>query len=248
MGVLDVNNDGLIALTAKLERMHRSAFPSAVRNTLNAAAFETKKNVPKVAAQKFTTRQKSFFKAFTIVDKASGFDIASMKATTGIDESKGSKVAKGLEAQENGGNVKGGKLIAHDHARTSKNQGKKVAQRNKHSRVKFHDATNAYRAHRGTKKSKFISAVLSTAKSGQNYMMLKTGSRGMVYQISGVTQKRNSRNFNVKIKKLYSVRNRKTSRVQGVHFMRNSAKLASRKIDKFYKEAAEFQFNKALRK
>ncbi len=40
---LDVNTDSAIQLTAKLERLHRSSFPSAVRNTLNDAAFDMKK-------------------------------------------------------------------------------------------------------------------------------------------------------------------------------------------------------------
>lgn len=242
MGVIDVNNDAVIGLTAKLESLHRSAFPSAVRNTLNNAAFETKKLVPKVASQKFITRNKSFFKAFTVVDKAVGFNINNMKSTTGIDSSKGSRIADGLVAQENGGNVKSGKLIAHDDARVSKSKSKKVSGRNKHNKVNYHDATSAFKAHRGTRKSKFVAAVHSASKSGKNHMMLKTGSRGMVYQISGV------KGSKFKVKKLYSVRNTKKSRVQGVGFMKKSGQLASKKIHQFYKDNAEFQFKKALRK
>ena len=50
---LDVNTDAAIQLTAKLERLSKSAFPSAVRNTLNEVAFEHKRLIPKVAKQKF---------------------------------------------------------------------------------------------------------------------------------------------------------------------------------------------------
>ncbi|AGH07778.1 hypothetical protein CEPG_00030 [Cellulophaga phage phiSM] len=61
MATFNINNKEVISLTAKLERLNKSALPSAVRNTLNRAAFETKKNIPLVAASVFTTRQKSFF-------------------------------------------------------------------------------------------------------------------------------------------------------------------------------------------
>ena len=43
MAIFDVNNKEVIKFTAKLERLHRSSFPSAVRNTLNEAAFNMKK-------------------------------------------------------------------------------------------------------------------------------------------------------------------------------------------------------------
>ena len=100
MASFDVNTDGAIQLTAKLEKLHRSAFPVAVRGTLNDAAFKTKSLVPKVARSKFTTRQKSFFRAFSTVDKATGFDLRNMKATAGINSAKGSEVAEGLDTRD----------------------------------------------------------------------------------------------------------------------------------------------------
>lgn len=40
---LNVNTDATVALTNKLEKLHKSAFPVAVRSTLNSAAFDMKK-------------------------------------------------------------------------------------------------------------------------------------------------------------------------------------------------------------
>lgn len=247
MANLDVNNDELIKYTAKLEKLHRSAFPSAVRNTLNDAAFKHKQLIPKIAKQKFITRNPSFFKAFTTVNKAQGFNINTMVATSGINSSKGSRVADGVEKQEKGGTIRGRKLIAHNDARTSRSKAKRVSKRNLLNKVNFHDATPAFRAHRGTRKSKFVAAIMSTAKSGKTHMMLKTGSKGIVYQVTGISQNRNSKKVKFKIKKLYSVRNTKNTTVKGVNFMQISANLAQKKIPEFYKNNAEFQFKKFLK-
>lgn len=247
MPVFDVNNDEVINLTAKLERLHRSAFPSAVRNTLNRAAFETKKNVPKVAATKFTTRQKTFFKRFSTVDKASGFNVNNMVATVGIDSRQNRELAENLASQEFGEMVKGKKLIPHDDARVSKSQSKRVSSRNYLNKVKVHDATRAFKGHRGTRNSKFVAAVMSTAKSGKRHMYLKSGNKGMVYEVTSVSRNIKSKKLNFKIKKLYSVRSNKTHSVKATGFMLKSAKLASKDMNKYFKENAEFQFKKHLK-
>ena len=243
----DINNDEVIKFTAKLEKLNKSAFPSAVRNTLNRAAFETKKQVPIVASQKFTTRQKTFFKRFSVVDKASGFDVNSMVATTGIDASKHVELAENLEAQETGGMVKGKKLIPHDNSRVSRSQSKRVSSKNYLNKVKVHNATKAYKSHRGTRNSKFVASVMSTAKRGKKYMMLTNKGKGMVYELTSVSMSVKRRKLNFKVKKLYSVRDTKTHSVKRSNFMRDSASIASRDINKFYVENAEFQFNKALK-
>lgn len=245
--VFDVNNDAAIELTAKLERLSRSAFPSAVRNTLNNAAFETKKNVPKVAANKFVTRQKSFFRKMSLVDKAKGFEVESMVATTGINKSINPALAKNLESQEVGGTIRGRKLIPHDHSRTSKNNARKVSSRNHINKIKAHNASKAFRAHRGTRGSKFVAAVMSTAKAGKRHMMLKSGSTGMVYEVNAISQNRRTRKVNFKIKKLYNVRNTKTHRVSAKGFMKKSAETASKNMNKNFKNNAEFQFKKILK-
>lgn len=248
MAIIDVNNDDVIEFTAKLERLNKSAFPSAVRNTLNRTAFEMKKEIPRVAADTFITRQRAFFRRFSVVDKADGFKVNSMKAITGIDATKNKELADNLASQEVGGMVRGRKLIAHDDARVSKSQNKRVSAKNRMNKVRIHDATPAYRAHRGSRRSKFIAAVMSTAKSGKQHMYLKTGTRGMVYEVTAVSRNIRSRKVNFKIKKLYSVRSNKSHSVKATGFMRKSANLASKDIRKFFRENAEFQFNKQLKK
>lgn len=246
MPIFDVNNDKVIQFTAKLEELSKSAFPSAVRNTLNKAAFETKKQIPKSAEKVFVTRHKPFFKNFSIVEKSSGNNIEKMASIVGINSSKNRELADNLEAQEFGGMVNGKKLIPHDDARSSKSQKKKVAAPNRLNKVSIHDGTKAFKAHKGTRKSKFVAAVMSTAKSGKKHMMIKTGTSGMVYEVTSVSQNIKTKKINFKIKKLYSVRSVKSHNVKSHKFMKTSADIVSKNIEEYYYENAEYQFNKIL--
>ncbi len=134
---LDVNIDGAIQLTARLERLNRSAFPVAVRSTLNDMAFEAKKNIPNQANQKFTIRQKNLFKRFSGVEKAAGYNVSNMQASIGVADNGKPNLAKGLATQETGGNLTGRKLIAHDKARVSGSNTKKIKSKYHFSNIKI---------------------------------------------------------------------------------------------------------------
>lgn len=248
MPAFDVNNEKVIALSANLERLNRSAFPSAVRNTLNRAAFEMKKQVPKSAAKKFTTRQKTFFKRFSATKKAEGFNVNKMVATTGIDSKESKELAQNLGSQELGGMVSAKKLVPHDDARISKSPNKKVLQLFWTNKVKAHDATRAFKGKKGPRGTKFMAAVMSTAKSGKKHMILKTGKMGMLYHLTSVSKNAKSNKVSFKIKKLYSVRDNKSHKVKRSGFMKDSSRIVSKRIDEYFIENAEFQFNKELKK
>lgn len=126
---LDINTNEAIKLTAKLERLHRSALPSAIRNTLNQTAFNAKKEVPKIASNNFTIRQANLFKRSVLVGKASGFNVNTMASKVGIDGSM-KTLSDGLEKQETGGNLVGSKLVAHNLSRISSSASKKVKKKN----------------------------------------------------------------------------------------------------------------------
>lgn len=216
---LNVNTDATIQLTAKLEKLSKSAFPSAVRNTLNETAFKTKSLVPKKASQNFTIRQNNLFKRFVLVDKANGFDVNNMKSTVGIDSTTKSKLAEGLEKQEKGGIIQGSKLIAHDKARISTSNKKKVRTVNYKSRV-----TNVSKKGNRAKGSKYV-------------MIRKSGSKGTIFETK-----------NGKLNPLYNIRNTDKTRVKSRPFMMPSARLASSQMDKIYQKQAQYQFQKALKK
>lgn len=215
---LDVNTDAAIQLTAKLERLHKSAFPSAVRNTLNDTAFEAKKIVPKIANEKMTIRQKNLFSRFTIVEKAKGFDVRNMASKVGIDGSTKSKLADGLEKQETGGNVNSRKLIAHDKGRISGSYGKKLKSKNQFSKI----------GNIASSKNR---------KKGSKHIMIKKGSsKGTVFEVNGK-----------KLTPIFVYRKSKISKLKARPFMKPSAEKASKKLEGFYKNNAEFQFKKFLK-
>lgn len=214
---LNVNTDASIQLTARLEKLSKSAFPSAVRNTLNETAFKTKSLVPKKASQNFTIRQKNLFTRFVLVDKAQGFNVNQMSSKVGIDANTKSKLAEGLEKQEKGGVIQGSKLIAHDKARVSGSSKKKVRKGNYKSVV-----SNV------SKKGKRI--------KGSKYVMIGKGSKRTIFEVK-----------NKKLNPLYNVRNTDKSRVKSRPFMLPSARLAASKMEDVYKKQAEFQFKKHLK-
>lgn len=217
----DINTKSTIELTVKLGKLHRSALPVAIRGTLNNAAFETKKWIPITASRKFTTRNRSFFRAFSSVQQARGFNIGGMIAVVGINPLKGSKVAEGLEKQEIGGLIKSRKLIPHDKARVSSSHEKRVKKKHRFSNIN-------------------ISRPGQRGRGNVNYLLIKKGSKGTVFEIKQVGRKR-------KLTPIYHYRNRKTSRVQPSPFMAPASFIAQKKIPQFYVKQAKRQFKRLLK-
>ena len=242
--MLKLDADSVIKLTVKLEKLHRSALPSAVRNTLNNAAFETKKEIPIQGAKRFITRNKGFLKAFSTVEKASGFKINSMVSMAGIDSKKNADIANELEKQEFGGNLDTSRLVPHNDARTSKSKERRLQSRNWLTKLEAHKASKAYKSHRGTKKSKFVAAVMSTAESGKKYMLLENKGTGMLYELKGLKKGKSGRGPKFKLKKLFFLKKSDSANVSGRGFMRAAKNEASKKINIFYKKNAEYQLKK----
>ncbi len=221
MATFNVNMNEFIRLTAKLERLHRSAFPTAVRNTLNDAAFQAKKQTPKTAAQKLIIRRKGFINAFTIVDKAQGWNVNKMVARTGVNSNKsgGKRTAEGLSKQETGGTLKSRKLIPHKKGRTSGSYEKTIKKKNQFKNIKI-----------GRAGKKGVST---------KYVLIKKGTRGTVFEVTKT--KGNNR-----LKQVYNYRGNQNSAVKRTSFIRSSAQIASKQIPMYYKKNAEYQFKKAL--
>ena len=216
----DINTDEFIELTSKLGALHKSALPVAVRGTLNDAAFETKQWIPIIASRRFVTRRKFFFRAFSSVQTARGFDINSMKSIVGINPDKGSEVADGLEKQETGGTINSRKLIPHDKARVSGSYKRTV--RKKHHLSNINNMSTPKNRRKGSK-----------------YLLIKKGSSGTVFEI----QKRARGN---KLMPVYTYRNTDKTKVKASPFVRPSSMIAARQIPYFFHKQASRQFKKAL--
>jgi hypothetical protein len=121
---ININSDAVVAHTNRLEKMHRSALPVAIRGTLNDAAFDTKTRTMPKSANQFKKRSPNFFKANSKFEKAVGFDVNSMKSIVGFYENKLTSKStnysvKDLEQQEHGGTIKKKSLIAMRPARSN---------------------------------------------------------------------------------------------------------------------------------
>lgn len=245
MATLKIDTSEVIKFTNKLEKMHRSAFPSAVRNTLNNAAFETKKEIPITAQKKFVTRSKSFFRAFTVFEKAQGFDVDKMISKAGINGGKsgGEKVAENLVKQEKGGNIDAGRLTPHNRSRVSNSMSKRIRKKNHKSKLNAFNATITYRNAKGSKRSKFVASVMAANARGKKHFILETNGTGMLYEIKSI----NTNTGKFKLEKLYNLRRESTHKVKGQNFILESANKVAKNIPKFYKKNAEYQFKKALR-
>lgn len=255
---LDVNTDAAIQLTAKLEKLSKSAFPSAVRNTLNELAFEHKKLIPKTAKQKFEySRNKTLFNSITKVEKAHGFNVNKMKSITGLNPNsfggKAKKLVDNLEKQEIGGTIKGRKLLNHPNSRTGNSIGGKVRNSDTFSNSNLHDSTEAFKFQlkRSNKKSAYIAAVASSIKKGQNKFIIKAGRKGklsgMAYSISGFKSNVKTGKTTLKTRKIFGYINNNTFNAKKRNFISDSTKIVVRKTELIYTEKAQYQFKKVLK-
>lgn len=146
---IKINSIAMKEYEKKLNDLHRSAFPNAIRSTLNDAAFEMKKdNLHTSAAKNFKhTRSKSFFKKFSGVKKATGWNINSMYSEIGLLD-MGVKTAKtaidNMHMHEKGGSINEGATYLRD-SRTSKSFGKLVRNQNYFKRSKYVKGKNYVR-------------------------------------------------------------------------------------------------------
>lgn len=101
--MIDINAKEVVAFTNKLERMHRSALPIAVRGTLNDAAFDHRQESIKQFKSNFIIRKQRFIDSHMKVNKSQNtFDISKMSSETGVQKGK-SDSGDELEKQEYGG-------------------------------------------------------------------------------------------------------------------------------------------------
>lgn len=103
MASFNIDNREVVQLTNQLERLHRSAMPVVVRQTLNTAAFEARRHAIRQFKQNFTVRKITFISSHLTVNKvANTFSLSDMEATMGIPKGK-SKAGDDLKFLETGG-------------------------------------------------------------------------------------------------------------------------------------------------
>lgn len=236
---LHLNNDAVVGMANKLEKMHRSALPLAIRGSLNKAAFNTKtKTLLDSAKDTFVTRQPNFFKAFSRVQKADGWDVEGMQAIVGFTE-KGLKgdhnySVADLEQQEEGGSIKKRSFIPVQTARKSKSSARPVRPMNRLSRVK--NVVNAKKVPGVNSKQKFVKAVHIAGKGG--YVLSKFNDKQILWRVNSI-RKTATKQF--KLTALYSYKEGRKVNVEATNFSKNAALKSGKDMAAYFYDEAKRQ-------
>ena len=242
MSILNINTDAVVAFTNKLEKMHRSALPVAIRGSLNSAAFDVKlKTMPISVKKEFKERNKTFFKANSRVAMARGFNVKSMKALIGFTGGRlkgGNNFAvKDLAQQEHGGTINKKSFIPTDKARGG-NKAKPVRPSNRLSKI--NNIVNQKNLS-GSRKQRFIKAVHKAGKGGHVLGGTNAG-QNTLFKVNSI-----GKGGRFKLTPLYSYKEGRSVKVKPTHFMKKATILSGRKIEMFFIKEAKRQFER-LRK
>lgn len=241
----NVNTDEVVVFTNKLEKLSRSAFPNAVRGTLNGLALDVKQNtIADVTSKTFTERRKNFFKANSRVNFAKGFKLDAMRAEVGFlarNSLKNSKAVDELEQQEHGGNIKDRELIPLEKARTSKNVRKNVKKANRLRTIKKIVKVSGQPGR--NQKHKFYNAVFRAGIGG--YVQTDK----VVFRVKNIrAQKNKGHRFQFQLENLYFVNKSKKVNIQATHFMEKATKESYKKADEIYFKEGDRQFERHFNK
>lgn len=242
--VININTSAVVRHTAKLEKLHRSALPVAVRQTLSKAAFDVKmRTMPEQANKNFIKREPNFFKANSKVTPAKGFDMKSMVATVGFVPLKGTnKAVDDLEQQEGGGNIGGRTFIALRDARISGNWRKKPR-----ARMRLADIDNkivdSKKAKGKNSKERFVKSVIHAGKGGFVLGEKRTsGGSRILFEIRSVIRKKGD--TVIKSKPIYAVKKGRVVKPGATHFMRTASMQSAKGMESIFITEANKQLAK----
>jgi len=256
MTQLNINTKGLVKFTNKLEKMHRSDLPIAIRGTLTKAAVNMKKEtLPKSAESTFEKRHRGqFYKANSRFEGAKGFDVKVMKSTVGFVETllKGQNnySVQDLEDQEIGGTLTPDRpFLPLDTARVGKKRTGRVRDENRISKIPFNKIINASRVAGRSKKQKYVRAAIIAKEAFGNeaYVLGGSGTRRVLYRINDI-RKTGPKGVKINSTPLYSIIRGNVVKVKARPFRKQAALLTGGKIEKFFVEEAKRRFAKAAAK
>ncbi len=234
-----------INTNAVVEKMHKSAFPSAVRGALNKAVFDVKKNtMPSEAKKAFTQRSPNFFKANSRFENAQGFNVNSMKATVGFIPiaitGKNNHAVEDLEQQENSGTIEGRSYIAMKKAR----MGKGLVRSNARMAALKNNIIDANKGKAKTAKQRYIRAAIMAVKLGKFVLGNKWKGNQTLSRIDGISSTIKTRNLKISRIPLYTFRKNRKITVAGTNFMKRASYESGLNIEKYYIQEAIRQFKK----
>jgi hypothetical protein len=238
---LNIQAQGLDILANKLEKINRSAFPVAVRQTLNSAAFDLKQNtMPQITGSLFVKRKPNFFKANSKVFPAKGFEVKNMRATAGFVGKD--QAIDDLEQQEIGGRIKSRSFIALDTARVSKSPSKSVRPNARLANAKIINSTNGT----GTRRQQFVRAAIKAHQQGA--LLIGNFDDKTVFRVDDITPSGiGGAGIVMKLTPLYSYKQGRSVQVGATGFMQKSANKTAPKIVGIFANHAENQFKRIIK-
>lgn len=245
--LFNVNTSASIELTHKLEKLSKSAFPLAVRGTLNDAAFDVKKDTLQKSAKKnFIQRAPTFWRRFSSVNKAQGLKVNGMHADVGMTsqgEQKAETPVRQLVQQEQGGAIERG-LDYLKGARGGSNA-RKVVRSNYFNQSK--NVSGKFARPGASTKSRFVASAYVSLREKKRMSFKGRDGRRFTIQVTSISKSKKGK-FNIKSKLLYVNRDGHPVKIKATHFSREAAMQTVQKIPGFYQAEAERQFAKVWRK
>ena len=231
---LNVNSAKLITYTDNLEKLSSKALPYAVRNTLNNAAFDMKKDtLQKSVKTNFKgLKAPQFFKRYSGVRKANGTNINAMESKVGLldfGNPAARKAIDNMDVQEIGGVITGGFSYLKD-ARAGSSLNKFVKKANYYDKSKVVSGRSKIGRSKGTNKSKFVARAYRANK--ENKPMFINSLKGNF--LARVTSFKKSKRGKVKIKIKLLMKERESAKIKATHFMEEAGLETRNKIEKIY--------------
>jgi len=241
----NINASEVVHFTNKLEKLPRTALPNAVRGTLNSLAFDVKKDTMLKQSKRFINRDKNFFKANSRVEMARGNSVESMESKIGFlatGKTKNNKAVDELEQQEHGGKINDRSLIPLKSARVSKSGRRKVAPRNRLSRLNIRTVVKTSDAPGKTSAVRFRQTIIMVGKGGVFQSTWK--GRNIVWRVNSLNRSSNGR---FKLTALYSYKRGRTVNIsRATHFMEKATAKTMLKANDIFEKEAKRQFEKHL--
>lgn len=244
MPQININTDAFVVLANKLEQLNRSALPVAVRQTLNAAAFDVKnKSLQDSANKNFIRRSPNFFKTFSGVNKATGWSINSMQAAVGMtDQGKVSArtAVSHMDIQEQGGAIKTG--ADYLSAARGGNNASKVRRSNYFDKSKL---ISGELTRPGTAKSNMVAMAFMAAKLKKN-ISINTANGRYLISVSSINKTKDG-GIKINSKLMMKDRSGKPVNIAATHFSREAAAVTVSRMTGFYLKEAQKQFERVLK-
>jgi hypothetical protein len=209
-----------------LYALNKRGFPYAIKNSLDALAFDARKEWQGEIRSEMTLRNK-FTEGSIRVEKASGNNLQSMRSVVG-------SIAPYMATQEHGGDVKGksgNKAIPTDSARSGKSHSRLVTRPNKMARIQL-------AARKGkTQKQRNAIQVSEAKRTGSKFAYLEVGAKRGIFRVTG--GKRRSR------LELIQSLTHTVAKVPKNPTMVTAVERAVRGVGSHYRKALVFQLEKA---